>query len=227
MKASRTPRMGSNIPVWLIAMALILASAGAAVGTVLAGKVTGEMPVTVSQALLVGTPRNPASADWSNANVPQSVKENWGAEIKADRFIGTHSDDQTAFQAAAEIDTGDKYIILVPIKNASKQDLVAQLTLIYPEGFSVEVVSADQIEGASLTVDSNNATVASNTGRTKNMTRTGLNTWKFIVDADADKEDPAESNKTAKDCIAIVVAASDTIAPGFYTIKGKIQQISY
>ena len=50
-----------NIPVWLLVTALGVAGAGAAVGTVLAGQVTGEIPVTVSQALLVGDPVFPAS----------------------------------------------------------------------------------------------------------------------------------------------------------------------
>ena len=44
------------IPAWLLVMVLVVCGAGAAAGTVLAGKVTGEMPVAVSQALLVGQP---------------------------------------------------------------------------------------------------------------------------------------------------------------------------
>lgn len=204
-----------GIPVWIMVMLLILASAGAAVGTVLSGKVVGEMPVTVSQALLVGKPAA-QTTDLTNLSdaAPQSVDLLDGSDDnkispidKPDRSIGTKSDDETAFQFAAEIDTGDYYVFYVPLKNASNQDMVAQLTLSFPAGFSVEAMSVDQA----------NTTL---TAHTKNMTRTGLNTWKFIVDKDADK-------RGADDAIYIVVAASDTIAPGFYTIEGKIEQIGY
>src|SRR3989304_4176915 len=41
------------IPIGLLVLALVAAGAGAAAGTILAGKVTGEVPVAVSQALLV------------------------------------------------------------------------------------------------------------------------------------------------------------------------------
>jgi len=222
----KTKLFGRMIPIWLLVLALVAASAGAAVGTVLSGKVVGEVPVAVSQALLVGTPRNPDSANWSNTTVPQSVKVDWGDDIHADRFIGTHSDDQTAFQAAAEIDTGDKYIICVPVKNASNQDMVAELTLLFPDGITVEAVSADQLKGASNAILFGTADKTPSVAHTLNMTRTGYNTWKFIVAADAEKMDP-ETGTDARDCIFIVVAADDTIAPGFYTIEGQIEQISY
>lgn len=209
----KTRLFGRGVPIWLLVLALVAVSAGAAVGTVLSGKVVGDIPVTVSQALLVGSPlavsgtlnlssAAPQSVDWLDGDEDNAVH----GIAKPDRSIGTHSDDQTAFQFAAEIDTGDFYVFRVPLKNASNQDMVAELTLLFPDGLTVEVISADQ------------ASVSS--PKTKNMTRTGLNTWKFNLAKDADKNG-------ADDSIYIFVAADDTITPGFYTIEGKIQQIAY
>ncbi len=141
--------------------------------------------------------------DWDDFTGPQNCENEF---YVPDRFIGAHSDDQTAFQAAAEIDTGDKYLIMVPLKNASNQDMMVELALAYPDGITVEVVSADQ--------------VGDYDPRVEDLTRTSLNTWKFNLENDALKQDD-------DDYIYIAVAASDTIVPGYYTIKGKLVQISY
>ncbi len=207
------------IPLWLIVLALVVAGAGAAVGTILAGKVTGEIPVTISQALEVGRPRihddsqklEEGGSTYGVTIMPQSVDaldgDHSNSEVAADsifdpdRWIGVVNDEQTAFQFAAEIDQHDWYVFYVPLKNASNQDMTVQLKMQVPNGLTVEVMDTD-------------------TAMVDNVTRVGLNTWKFNLDADADKSDE-------EDAIYIVVAASDTIAPGFYTIEGELLQISY
>lgn len=133
--------LGRAVPLWLLTLVLIAASAGAAVGTVLAGKITGEIPVAVSQALLAGMPEAVAE-DLRDMGVPQSMRR---AYTLPDRSIGTHADDQTAFQFAAEINTGDDYLIRLPLKNASDVDMVAQLSLMLPNGITAEVFSSDSM----------------------------------------------------------------------------------
>ncbi len=221
--------IGKSLPVWVLAAALIAASAGAAVGTVLSGQVQGEMPVAVSQALLVGTPSNTGqitdsgyvgsqALDEGN-KVPQSVVDGCGGTYsatfgsgvtitnydvvipKADRFIGVASDDHTAFQAAAEVDTGDCFVINLPLKNASNQPLVGTVTLNIPAGLTAEVV-AD--------TDATNVTA---------IVRTGANTWKFTL--------AAAALYLPADELTVVVAASDNVAPGYYTVTGTLKQISY
>ena len=201
------------LPIWLLVVALVAGGAGAAVGTILAGNVVAEIPVTISQALEAGKP-----VAWSGSSFDSSVVDNMPQGVDAldgviespgdvdtvvapDRSIGAVNDTQTAFQFAAEIDQHDFYIFWVPLKNASNQDMTVQLKMQVPNGLTVEVMDA-----YGSTVD--------------NMTRVGLNTWKFDLDAEADKSDEA-------DAIYIVVAASDTVAPGFYTITGELLQISY
>ena len=202
------------IPLWLLVLALIVAGAGAAVGTILVGKVTGEVPVTVSQALLVGQPVAAGSTTGEDLtdyvdNEPQATEAELGAMFLPDRWIGVHSDDQTGFQFAAEIDTGDIFAFWLPLKNASNQDMVAELTLNFPNCIEVEVVDND--------TDNDNI---------ENVTRTGYNTWKFEVLSDAEK-DPADAITGSEDCILIIVQYDDPCLPGYYTMTGEIRQISY
>ncbi len=206
----RVSILGKAIPVWMIAMLLIASGAGAAVGTILQGNVVGEMPVTVSQALLVGTPVEVGDGTITSSdvdNMPQSVEwadgnsnGTWEATAP-DRSIGAVRDDRTAFQFAAEIDTGDVYGFTIPLKNASDEDLVGILTLDFPACFTVEVMDA----------------YGDNIGP---ISRLSLNSWKF------DLADAAEY-VTADDSLFVVVAADDTCAPGYYNITGQLEQISF
>ncbi len=49
----KTRLFGKTFPAWIVAAGLIVAKSGAATGVVLAGRVTGTMTATVSQALTV------------------------------------------------------------------------------------------------------------------------------------------------------------------------------
>ncbi len=209
-------RIGKRtIPVWLLVGALTTAGAGAAVGTVLAGRITGEMPVTVSQALLVGDPIFPASdQDWEatpDATTVQGVDRQTlsGHHDKPDRSLGNASDNHTAFIAAAEVDTGDKFLIQVPLKNASGQDMKVQLTLDYPDGITVECFASDE--------ESQSAT-----DNTSNIVRTGYYTWIFELGFEAEYVTTGW-----QDCIGINVATSDVMAPGFYYLNGQLEQLDY
>ncbi len=137
-----------------------------------------------------------------NDSVPQGTQRLFHSP---NRYVGVHADDQTGFQFASEVAVGDMYLIAVPLKNASNNNLVAQLTLSVPECIEVEVMSADQVHG---------------NGNIINAIRTGLNTWKFEVTADAHKWGVADN-------LYIAVSADDYCLPGFYTINGTIEQISY
>jgi len=208
--------LGRAIPLWLLVLALVVVSSGAAVGTVLVGKVTGVMPVTVGQALLVGPPVAAGNSTGANLtdvldNEPQSVEEEVSHLFLPDRWIGTVSDDYTAFEFAVEVDTGDIYGFWLPLKNASNQDLTAQLTLTCPEGIEVEVV------------DYYNATAAND--HVEDVVRTGFSTWLFKLAAAAKKAEPDAETGSA-DSLFIILQADDTIAPGFYTCEGQLKQVS-
>ena len=188
------------IPIWLLVLALVACGAGAAAGTVLAGRVTAEIPVAVSQALLVNEP------EWRAAlpagNQPQQVEDHALWVALPNRYVGVVSDDNTAFQAAAEMAVGYWAAFNLPLKNASNNELVAELTLNVPGCLEVEVYAS---------TDALNIT---------EVVRTGLNTWKIIVTGDADYD-------VLTDCLMVVISVDDDCMPGYYNITGTIEQVAY
>jgi len=203
MKSSVRLMGKKALPIWLLVIVLVACGAGAAAGTVLAGKVTGEVPVAVSQALLTGEPSWKASLTPDEDVQPQQVYMHADWVAKPNRSFGAVSDDNTGFQAAAEVATGDWAVFNLPLKNASDVDLVGLLTLSVPECLEVEVFQATSIDSNVL-----------------NVVRVGLNTWKFKLLAAAEYDDPA-------DALAIIVSVDDICMPGYYNIEGTIKQIGY
>ncbi len=53
MAGKKVRIFGRTLPAWALAAALVVATSGAAAGTVLVGSVTGDISATVSQALLI------------------------------------------------------------------------------------------------------------------------------------------------------------------------------
>ncbi len=189
------------IPVWLLVIALVACGAGAAAGTVLAGKVTGEIPVAVSQAILTEAPIWTVILDEPTVQ-PQQVNLHFDWVHVPVRTFGAAADDNTAFQAAAEMAVGDWAAFNLPLKNASQNELIALVTLSVPECLEVEVYAP---------------ALATNI---LDVVRVGLNTWKVRVLAGAEYND-------VFDCLMFVVSVDDTCAPGYYTISGQINQIPY
>jgi len=197
---------GNKIPMWLIVVALIASGAGAAAGTVLAGRVTAEVPVAVSQALLVCDPSWLTSLDDTvSQDAPQQLYNHLDWVHAPNRGIAVVADDHTGFQAAAELAIGDWVAFKLPIKNASDNDLVAELFLSVPDCLEVEVFSDLDLQGNDV----------------GNPVRTGLNTWKFEVGAAAD------CNTDTTDILYVVVSVDDDCMPGYFSIIGTLKQISY
>ena len=117
------------IPIWLLATLLVLSGAGAAAGIVLPGDVSIEVPVAVSQAILV---------DGMGLGVDDVT---YGDGTSLNRAFAAATDQSTAFQVAAEISTGDKFLISLPIKNASENPMMGLITLepSSPAGLQLDV----------------------------------------------------------------------------------------
>lgn len=189
------------LPIWLLVIVLVASGAGAAAGTVLAGKVTGEVPVAVSQAILTDAPIWQVSLD-GDIGQPQQVRVHHDFVAEPNRHFGAVADDNTGFQAAAEIAVGDWAAFNLPLKNASENELIALVTLSVPDCLEVEVYSSN----TSINIT--------------NVVRIGLNTWKVKVNADAEYDE-------TDDCLMFVISADDFCAPGYYNISGDIKQIPY
>jgi uncharacterized repeat protein (TIGR01451 family) len=192
-----------TIPLWLIAFLFIASGIGAAVGTIIAGQVTGDIPVQVGQSLLVGEPM-----------FPDSLPE--GVDIQTIRIeprpivqsIGIVGDDWTSFQAAAEANTGDVFLIQLPLKNASNQGISVELTLDIPNCIEVDVFGADD-------------ETASAVDHVFNVTQLCINKWVFCL------SDMAERYIADwRDSIGIVVGIDDDCMPGCYNIGVNLVQIA-
>jgi hypothetical protein len=110
-------RLGKSIPLWLLVLACVAIGSGAAMGTVLAGDINGIMPVAVSQSILV---------DSLGLGV-DDITYSDGTFLN--RAFAATADDDTAFQVATEIAVGDKFIISLPLRNASDNPMVGLITL--------------------------------------------------------------------------------------------------
>lgn len=203
-----------TLPVWLLVFVLVASGAGAAAGTVLAGKVTGEVPVAVSQALLTEAPVWTANVTNPNGNdVTQQVDLHRAWVHLPNRYFGAAADDNTGFQAAAELAVGDWATFYLPLKNASENELIGCLTLNVPGCLEVEVFPASDTTYAATNV--------------YEVVRIGMNTWKFSLAADAEYVSDDPVNVVPIDGLAILISIDDNCAPGYYNISGEIKQISY
>lgn len=119
----RVSLFGKLIPVWLVVAILISSGGGAAAGTVLTGKVSGDVNIAASQALVI---------DASNFTL-----DDLSSHV-ARRFVSV-SDDATAFTAAAELATGEELIIDLPLANLSRQDAAALFTLDVPSPLQANI----------------------------------------------------------------------------------------
>lgn len=102
-----------QLRTWIIILALAASGAGAAVGTVLAGYVQGEMTIAVSHPIQVQKP--------IVAGIPSG--RGW---------FGGVSDDGTVFSAAAELYQGEEARIKVPIVNRANVDHVIEIDITPP-----------------------------------------------------------------------------------------------
>ena len=180
MRGKQLKILGKTFPAWAVAAALIVATAGAATGVVLAGKVSGTITATVSQALV--------------------VLQNAGTGVTgADASLVTVQDDGTAFQAAAEINTGDMFTVHLHLANLSAAELTGEVTLVAPDGITLSMQRADEV--------------------IPDVVRTGPFTWKFRMI-------PSGTPPNGITDLRINVALADDMPPGFYAVDGHIKQVA-
>ncbi len=108
----------------------------------------------------------------------------------------TRNDEGTEFTAAIELNVGERETVGLILKNDSAADGSALLELNVPKGVDVEVEGAADILESQLS----------------------RNTWLLVVQSDAIDAGAAET-------LTITIEPKDGVAPGFYTITGRIVQI--
>lgn len=131
-----------SIPVWLVGLAVLLvaAAAGQAVGPVLSGGVQGSAGLTIEQSVVL-------SSDPGDHSVKYAAGH-------GDDAIVTVNDEGTAFTAAIELHVGDTVELMLDVDNVSDALANAILELNVPAGIDVEVEEdggSSGIEEAQLT----------------------------------------------------------------------------
>ncbi len=106
-------------------------------------------------------------------------------------------DDGISFKAPVEVFTGDRFTVNLALVNQSQQPLDLQARMTAPSGFTLDIVATDGATGA---------------------VRMDANTWAFTID-------PAESDYEPD--LAVTIAVSDVIAPGFYNIECVIEPLTF
>ena len=110
--------MSKGLRQWILIAALLASAAGAAVGTVLNGRIDSIMGITVGQAIVVEQP--------AVTNLPSTH-----------RTFTSVSDNRTKFSGVAEVYQKESFILEVPIRNNGNQNIVAEMTLTIPSGVGI------------------------------------------------------------------------------------------
>ncbi len=142
-----------GMPVWSagLALAIVAAAAGQAVGPILSGSVTGDIGATVSQSITVDT-----------ENMALNSRVTVAGDI--DDAVTTTDDEGTHFTVAYENNVGDKAEITINLLNRSDNDAAAKLVLDVPANVDVELDSDGvNVEEAQLSRNTWLLTVANGT----------------------------------------------------------------
>ncbi|MDP6513257.1 MAG: hypothetical protein QF878_08735 [SAR202 cluster bacterium] len=150
-----------SIPVWLVGLAVLLvaAAAGQAVGPVLSGGVQGSAGLTVEQSVLLSSTASDHSVVYASPH--------------GDDAVVTVNDDGTGFTAAIEMHVGDTLDLMLDVDNVSDASANAIIELSVPGGLNVELEEdggASGLAEAQLTRNSWLATVDSGATGTMNVT---------------------------------------------------------
>lgn len=172
---------------------LVLTASGLGVTAAISGlqgNVEGQADVQAEQALTVTEVSVGGNADASFTRV---------------------SDDNTDFQAAAEMNNGDSVAFQTAVENSASDTLSVRVTVDTPESVDVEVVNAGSKSGLPSGA---NGVDADDDGSTSNAVQTGEDTYMMKI--------PGESSQG----VGAVVELDDTASAGSYDIGVAISPVS-
>jgi len=211
---------------WILGALVVSIGAGAAVGPVLAARLTGKVAIIATQALSFSTPL---------VGVP------WGPPLYIGGATGTYvypvavpggtrtfsdlNDQKIEFTVSIDLlPTSSKFDILVPMANISNNQVIAQLTLDVPEAVLVDIERL-----GSVVVTTQNAPVVLTTtvGGQLTVGRTSANTWEILAPPLVPYTQTAleytGAQITGYNGLLLHVGMPNGTPPGFYQIKGKIE----
>lgn len=187
-RASHKSGRSWTIIAALVVFAAIAIGAGAAAGNVMGtGRVDGDIPVTVSQALLAAKPEA--------QNLPPGR-----------RFFSSTSDDDTKFSFALEMFRGESQTVLVPIRNRSSHDTVAEFSVIVPDVPSL----IDGVPGLTIEV--------AGSGVIDDVVRISPDSWTFTA---------LQLINGSPDGLLVTVKVAPTSMAGYFEISGRVRSTEF
>ena len=203
-------RMGRvRVPAWgavtILSLAVAALAAGQAVGPVLSGSVTGSAGLTIEQTVTLDTDL----ALGSNPSVSG-----------ADDFVTTRNDEGTEFTIAAELNVGQTIYVCLYLQNDSGAGAAAALELNVPQGIDVELQEFsdsdnDSTNTCSASMDDDGVVEEAQFARANWLMTVGGSSVAASTAGDQDD-----------DGVRITIEPKDDLKPGFYTLNGRIVQVS-
>lgn len=222
-----TTAMGTRpASIMLLAALLIAIGTGAAVGPVLASRLSGRASITSTQALALSLPL--IASHGITYHVGGATSSGYLPALAVPAGARPFSDltsDKVAFTVAVDLlPTGSKFDVLLPVANAANNPLTATISLDVPEGILVDAEAIGAITvatgpGAVVTV-----------GGQLNVGRTTASTWEvwapaFMRDHESAVEAGTGNQITGYSGILLHVALPNRTPPGFYSLRGRIEPV--
>jgi hypothetical protein len=127
--------------------------------------------------------------------------------------FGGVSDTGTEFSAAVELYQGETVVINVPIVNNANVDHVVEIVMTPPQ---VTVPARANPSDYSINLD------VKGNGVITDVVRVDTNTWKCTVASTS-----LGNSSIPFDGVKVTVALGRLLAPGYYSVSGQIQVVSY
>lgn len=215
-----------RLPYWMMGALLISVGAGAAVGPVLAARLTGRVAIIATQALTFSTPLvavpggPPLYIGGATGTYLYPVQVPGGTRTFADL-----NDQKIEFTVSIDLlPTSSKFDILVPMANASNNQVIAQLTLEVPEQVLVDV---ERLNSVVVTTQNFPVVLTTTIGGQLTVGRTSASTWEILAPPLVPYTQAAleytGTQITAYNGLLLHVGLPNGTPPGFYQIKGRIE----
>ena len=208
-----------------LGLVIVVAGAGAAVGPILAQRLTVRTTVTATQALHLDLPL----VDMAFTPFPTVISGSTPTYKTAQqlpqgaRVYESLTDTSTEFTVAADLTaTSSKFDVIVPIGNLSNNQVVARLELDIPDGLDVDIERSGPVNVNTLV-----PAITSIAGKA-NFTRINPNTWEGTWPPQTATSEAAIEGVfpftpiTAYNGFVMHIALHNGTPPGFYLIQGKV-----
>lgn len=200
---------GYHVPKWLLAVLLLAAGAGSALGPVLASRFNGAATISAIGSLSYGSIMVGDNTTLFNM-LPGSTLT---APPPGARAYVSLSSDRTDFTASVDLlPNGSRYDLAIPISNSANTPARTQLILDIPDELQVDVEQLGPFN------------YAQDTSGLLRVGRINRNTWEFTAAPNSAGEETGQPPRLLNGLV-IHVGMPVSAPPGFYTLRARFQRL--